>query len=477
MIDETRMTKEDDVFGFGHSSLIRDSGLVIRHLTLALILLFALFLRLHNLGEQSLWFDEAASVRIAEQNFAAMFSSIQSDERIPPLHYVILHAWVRVFGNSEFSVRLPSVIAGTAAVWAVYRFASNLFGGGGGIIAALLMAVSRMQILYSQEARAYSLLVLLSVLSCDLFARLVRQPTPRRELAYVIVTVLLVYSHLYGVFAIAAQHVAYVVMLLTRKPVALRPRRWIVLNVAVVALFSPWTPIAFRWAKSVSAGFWITPMSGDDIAETYCTYFGSTAMTIACAALAVIGVTRVRRHYGLPLVLSLATVPVVVPVVVSILTKPTFTYRYALFAPAGVFVLVACGVMALPGRVTRALAVALLVALSLAADGPSGDKPDWRGAIAYISNRANSGDYVVFHPRLTTYLFDHYAARSDIRRKGFDSGAIPLGLPLEPGVRVWLVYDPRTSEMNDVIRRGNWRVLSHRGFRELLVVELDDEGE
>jgi hypothetical protein len=82
---------------------------------------------------------------------------------------------------------------------------------------------------------------------------------------------------------------------------------------------------------------------------------------------------------------------------------------------------------------------------------------------------------VIFHPRRTTYLYDLYATRADIRRKGFDSGAVPLSLPLEPGVHVWLVYEPRTSEMNDVLRRGNWRVLSHRGFPDVIVVELDDD--
>src|SRR5687767_2013455 len=376
-----------------------------RHVWLAVILLLALLLRLHHIGRESYWFDEIASVRIVKQDTAAMFSSIKWDERIPPLHYVILHGWVRVFGDSEASMRVPSALAGTAAVWAVYRLASQLFGGSVGLVAALLMAVSRAQIVYSQEARAYSLLVLLAVLSCDAFVRLIRQPTRRRELVYVVVSALLLYSHLYGVFALAAQHLAYVVLLVSRRPVALPPRRWVTLNVAVLALFSPWIPIAIRWVRSVGTAFWQTPMTGDDIAETYRLYLGSAAMTVACVALVVIGIARFRRHHGLPLVLALATLPVFVPIVVSILTKPTFTYRYALFAPAGVFILLACGVMALPSRITRVLAVILLVVLSFAGRALTGEKPDWRGVIADVSERARPGDYVIFHPRLTTYLY------------------------------------------------------------------------
>jgi uncharacterized membrane protein len=456
----------------GNSSNPQTSTTII---SLGLILLLALLLRVHHIGRESFWFDEIATVRIVKQDTAAMFSSIKWDERIPPLHYVILHGWVRVFGDSEFSMRLPSALAGTAAVWAVYRLASQLFGGSVGLIAALLMAVSRAQIVYSQEARAYSLLVLLSLLSCDVFVRLIRQPTPRRELAYVIVSALLLYSHLYGVFALAAQHLAYLILLATRRPVGLAPRRWVTLTVAVVALFSPWIPIAVRWVRSVGTAFWQTRMTGDDIAETYRLYLGSAAMTVACVALVVMGVARFRRHYGLPLVLALATLPVVVPIIVSILTKPTFTYRYALFAPAAVFILVACGVMALPGRTTRLFVAILLVGLSFAGRALTGEKPDWRGVIAYVGERARPRDYVIFHPRLTTYLYDHYARRTDVHRKGFDTGTIPLGLPRPEGETVWLVYDPRSSMMNDVLRRGNWRVISHRGFRGAIVVELDDD--
>src|SRR5688500_6210455 len=109
---QARMTNDGppSSLDIGHSSLIGHWVLLIA------VLLLALFLPLRGLGDQSLWFDEAASVRIVKQDTATMFASIKSDERIPPLHYVILHAWVRVFGDGEFSVRFPSVLAGTAAV-------------------------------------------------------------------------------------------------------------------------------------------------------------------------------------------------------------------------------------------------------------------------------------------------------------------------------------------------------------------------
>ena len=445
---------------------------------LLLILLLALFLRLRGLDAESLWFDESATVRIVKQDLVRMFELIRFEERIPPLHYLVLHAWVRLFGDAEWSVRLPSALAGTAAVWAVYRLGANLFGGSVGCAAALLMAVSRMQVVYSQEARSYSLLALLSVLSCDLFVRLLREPTLRREVAYVAVSALLLYSHLYGVFTLAAQHLTYAVLLLTRRrpAAAIDANRWLVLNVAVGAIFAPWVPTAVRWTKSVGTGFWVRPMTFDDLADAYRWHLGSTAMVVAIVVFVVIGVARVRRHVlGLTLVLGLATIPVVVPVVLSILSKPTFTYRYAIAAPAGLFILAACGVTALRYRVAQIAAMGLLLSLSLTATLPDGQKPEWRTAIAYVTRAARPGDYVVLTPRLTTFLYDYYGTRTDVTRKGIDFGTIPLGLPRPPGEHTWLVFNPRDTHVNYPLLRGPWCVLSRAAFGELLVLELDDE--
>jgi uncharacterized membrane protein len=442
----------------------------------AAIVLLAAVLRLHDLAAQGIWFDEAATIRIVNRDIVTMFDTIRSDERIPPLHYVILHAWVRVFGDSDFSVRFPSAMAGIAAVWAVYRFGAYVLGWAEGCLAALLMATSSFQIAYAQETRSYALLALLAVLSCDAFARLLDERRPRLELAYVITTALLLYSHLYGVFAIAAQHLALAVALLTRPKPAISVGRWIFLNVAVLALFAPWVPVVVRWVRSVHTDFWVLPMTLDAIPDAFRQYTGSAAVLAVLAALLVVGVRRTRepRTRTLALLLGLMLLPVVVPVVLSILSRPTFTPRYAIAAPAGLYLLAARGIVGLPTRPLRAVVASLVLVLSVMGHDGSFPKADWRGAVAYVEGAADADDVVAITPRLTTYVYDHYATRRDLRRKGFDSGTIPLGLPLEEGVRVWLIYPPRDAAMNGVLARGNWQVVSHRGFRELLIAELDD---
>lgn len=463
---------------FIHASSLSHCGFDTRHFLLALILLLAAALRLYGIGDESLWFDEAAGVRIVRQDFSTMLASIKDDERIPPLHYLILHGWVRVFGHAEWSVRLPSALAGVGAVWVLYLLTRRLVGVVPALVAALLIAVAPFQIQYAQEARSYSLMLLLSLASCLLFVRLLdaEKPKARFDAAYVLLSAAALYSHLYALFTLIAQAFTYAVEWLRSDKPLFGLRRWVVAQMGIGALFLPWLPITIRWARSVSSGFWVPPMTFGDLFATYATYAGGSIVALLLLALAAAGGFAQRRNgRGLTLLLSLAALPVVVPIIVSILTKPTFTPRYGIVAPAALYALAGCGVAALRNRVAQSVVAVALAASSLQGMSAIPDKPDWRGLVAHVERVARPGDYIVMTPRRSTYLYDYYSKRPDVTRKGLDSGAIPLSLPLDAGVRVWFIYEPDVFDPKEVLERGRWNVRSTRKFNHLALLELDDD--
>jgi uncharacterized membrane protein len=440
-------------------------------IALVLILLGAAALRLHGIGRQSLWFDEAATVHIVGLPFGQMMERIKSDERTPPLHYAILYAWTRVFGNSEVSVRLPSAIAGTATVAMLYLLVRELFGVTEAALAALMLALSRYQINYSQEARAYSLLLLMSLWSCYLFARLMRRPTWRAEVAYLIVTALLLYTHLYGVFTILAQHVAYFIEYRTApRTDRIPPRQWLLLNAAVLTLFVPWIPTAVTWTRSIGGGgtFWVKPMTPAAIAHAYRLYAGSWIALILLLTLAIVALWRRRERFGESLFIALAAAPVAIPVIVSSLGKPTFTDRYGITAPAGLFALVAAGLGCIPWRTGQLLCLGAICGLLQAGNASEWDKPDWRGAGAYLTANLRAGDVAVINRKIGTYLYDYYVHRADTRRIGFDSTAVPGSFE-----RVWLIVHSDVVTPQQIIERGRWRVLSHRRFGSPAAAPVD----
>jgi len=117
------------------------------------ILILGLILRLISLN-QSLWLDEATSALVAKLPLRDIFIKFLPGDFHPPFYYLLMKFWVDVFGNSEISLRIPSVLFGVATVYVVYKISKNY-------IAPILMATSGLAIYYSQEARMYSLAALL----------------------------------------------------------------------------------------------------------------------------------------------------------------------------------------------------------------------------------------------------------------------------------------------------------------------------
>ena len=138
------------------------------------ILLFGTVLRLYHLHQESLWTDEAFTVHHAQlQDWGQFIQRISTTEGAPPGHYLLLHYWMQWFGNSEFSVRFPSVIFGILSIIILFLIVRRLWNEQIALLASLFMSTSMLQILFSQEARLYSLFTFLVLLSAYFFMKII----------------------------------------------------------------------------------------------------------------------------------------------------------------------------------------------------------------------------------------------------------------------------------------------------------------
>lgn len=137
-----------------------------------LILLLGFALRLIAIN-QSLWLDEAIGAEAARDfTYRELIYHFPTFDNHPPLYYIVLKFWTSIFGYSEFSLRMPSVIFGVLTILVVYKIAQLLEKSGFTEkthrllkfphIAALLLAISQLHIYYSQEARMYSMAAFLT---------------------------------------------------------------------------------------------------------------------------------------------------------------------------------------------------------------------------------------------------------------------------------------------------------------------------
>ncbi len=146
---------------------------------LILIILIGFSLRLFHLSQESLWTDEAFTLSIAESpTVQEVIEKTKISEAVPPGYYLFLHYWISSFGNSEFSLRFPSLIFSVLSILLIYFLTTEINFSDGkksksiALFSASFLATSMLQVLYSQEVRIYSLFTFLSLVSTYSFCKL-----------------------------------------------------------------------------------------------------------------------------------------------------------------------------------------------------------------------------------------------------------------------------------------------------------------
>ena len=212
----------------------------------------AAFLRFWRLGHQGFWFDEGNTALLVHFTPGQMLGLIPQTESTPPLYYCVAWVWARIFGFGEAGLRSLSALAGVLTVPVAYGAARKLISGRAGLIAAALTACNPFLIWYSQEARSYELLVLLTSVSLLALAYAQAKPTPRTVTLWVLAAALALATHYYALLAIVPQALW---LLLTRRRV-----RAVQVGLAVVALCGlALIPLAISQNATGHAS-WIAPI-------------------------------------------------------------------------------------------------------------------------------------------------------------------------------------------------------------------------
>jgi 4-amino-4-deoxy-L-arabinose transferase-like glycosyltransferase len=162
-----------------------------------MIILMGFGLRVYQLGSDSLWNDEAGVVLAALlPNLQTLISAIRSHAMAMPMDYLVIRGVIRL-GFQEFVLRLPAAVFGTLTLAIFYRLSRKLIGEIAALFAVLLLALSPLHIMYSQEVRFYASLVFFFYLSVDLFIEAVEKSSPLNWALLLFILVVGIYFHIY----------------------------------------------------------------------------------------------------------------------------------------------------------------------------------------------------------------------------------------------------------------------------------------
>ena len=367
------------------------------------------------LGEKGFWLDEALSVQRASGGWAALWHDITGSQANMALYYVLLHWWIAL-GDSEVVVRALSALFAVATVPVVYRLTSRLFGGRAAVTAALLLALNSFFISYAQEARGYSLAVLLSALATWQFVIAVERPSPRSWAWYAASASVALYAHFFCALVLLAHAASLVFAHRAHRPWRSALAAGAVIGLAALPLI--WF-VAFRDVGQID---WVPAPRAIDLYYLFATFAGGGWLLPALAGLAIVSavVLAARRdsddapdRWRLALVVCWFVIPPVLAFVVSA-AKPVFQPRFLIVSVVPFVMLVAAGLARLRHRVVFATALAVIAVLSGHSVRAWYDAPDkqwWRAAAQHVSSQAAPGDAVGFYVYSARVPFEYYARR------------------------------------------------------------------
>ncbi|MEM7030874.1 MAG: glycosyltransferase family 39 protein [Chloroflexota bacterium] len=318
---------------------------------LILILWLALALRLFQLETQSLWYDEGVTWYLTQFSLPQLVAWTAADIQ-PPFYYVILWMTTRLFGQSEWALRFPSLLFGVLNVpvmWQLGRALSPQRHRLVGYVAASFMTLSPLMVYYSQEARMYTLLVLQANVASYLLWQLMqgKQPTTVRILAYVLTMAFALYTHYFAAFLLLAHAIVWGVLTLGQGTKGKWLKQSAFLFLGVVVLFFPWLSVLLARLDD-DPSYWPGVLKLNEIVQdVFISFavggkremifeadglrFASVFGLLLLGCLALFWVHRRRASFSLVFLLAWLVIPVACILLLSYQT-PKFNPRYTMMS-------------------------------------------------------------------------------------------------------------------------------------------------
>jgi 4-amino-4-deoxy-L-arabinose transferase-like glycosyltransferase len=355
------------------------------------------FLRFATLGVQSFWLDEAFTYRIVAQGFGHVLSTVPKTESTPPLYYVLVWLWSRVFGVHEDGLRSFSAVCGTLTIPVVWALGRQIASERIGFVAASLTAVDPLLLWYSQEARSYALLVLLSATTLVALLWALARPSRFRLAGWGISAALALCTHYFALFVVIPEAAWLLIGLrrrsvLTWRNLAVGLGPVVVMGIALAPLALHQIPNGRSIENSQSLSLGLRLVAQQDFVGYGEPTTALTALYVVFVAVIALAVSRPaegRERLALGLAIALAAVAIAAPVLVALGGSDYVDSRNMLATWPLIALAIAVVLGAARAGWTGMLGLGALVALSLfcwiSLQGePNLQRADWRGTVRAI---------------------------------------------------------------------------------------------
>jgi hypothetical protein len=386
-----------------------------------------------------IWLDEAISLSIARETLSGIAERLRNDNNFP-LYYYLLHAWTRLFGDSEMAARLLSGIFYIGGTWAMY--AGGRWMGlekRTALYASFFFLAGMQAIRQAQNVRMYALLGFLAALSTACFVREFAAGGGRwNRILYVAVNAAGLLTHLWFPFVLMGQLAAVALWRGPRRVAAF------VVEAAIAA-----APAVILWGPSFlvqmhnggTAHDWMPPMNAGLAVRAAVDFYGW--LPVALALYALCGLVAFRQKEGEAGLrrfwITCAVVSLAVPLAISAFKPIYWPGRYTIIALPPLALLLGTTLSRMANRAALTALCYALLALDVAAQvrlraiNPETDLPAGssdKATAQFLLRHAHPGDALIF-TSLSRPAVDYY-----LHRAHAESRFVEISFPRENGVHV-----------------------------------------
>ena len=276
----------------------------------------------------SLWGDEGFAAILAQKPIFEIISTVARDTS-PPLFYLTLHIWMRIFGTSEVAIRALSFLYFILLVFTVFLIGKLLWNKKTGLLAAFLTFVNPFLFHYGFEGRMYSILAFFSTLSMYFYLK-------KSLWGYVLATSAALYSHHFAIFVVFSQGLWSLKKVLFVKKKLFKELKPFLLT---GLLYLPWLYPLYYQTSLVAGDFWLATPKIKDVVNLLETFIlGGTGPRYEKILLLILLFIIFMRRFSLKkkvmsqdlFLFNWAFLPIILTFIISQFTSSIFFDSYLL---------------------------------------------------------------------------------------------------------------------------------------------------
>jgi uncharacterized membrane protein len=393
---------------------------------LSIVLVNILF-KVIQLDLSSFWYDEIVSVESAWLNFGHIKHVSEWDNN-PPFYYYCLSVWIKLFNDSEFCVRLLSVIFSSLSAGVIFLIANKFFNKTTAIVVSFLYLSNNFLYFYSHEARAYALVGLLVLVSSYFFLNFKEKNTWKHICILGLVNFLIVYTH-YIAGLVLVFEVLFMLFYFDKKQKIKFSYSLLITILLILIRFTKKQFLLIFAFNSPGSVFWLKKSEFSYLQEVLSEFFFSSYLIFPFLLVIILGITKAfnfknkELHFSMVYSLTVGLGSIFFIYLVGIKVS-IFLDRYLIFAVPFIYIVIAYAFSLFKNKyIGVVFSVLFFTFFMLKIDYKTLRGMDFKNAVGFIKHIKKDNDLVIVKQRAVPSLFGYYYEKDylKLRKKKLDS--------------------------------------------------------